>query len=164
MKLSPERSGHGPVELDDDRIGRPDGGVDRLDRGAQRTEAVAIGRGGVDEHGVEWQRAPVEQVGHLGQEDRHVVGAALVHGLARVGPDEQRAVTEVTGHLRAPDAARPFDVEVDHPDVAQLRRPGDQRIEQDRRGRSGTVDVDLVARADPGDGLIRGHQSHGDPG
>jgi hypothetical protein len=59
---------------------------------------------------------------------------------------------------------RPFDVEVDHPDVVQLRRPGDERLEQDGRGRSGTVDVDLIAGADPSDGLIRGHQLHGDPG
>ena len=52
-----ERPRHRPVELDDDRLRGPDGGVHRLDARAERAEAVRVGRRGVDEHDVERQRA-----------------------------------------------------------------------------------------------------------
>ena len=79
---------------------------------------MGVGRRRVDEDGVERQRPRLEQARHVGQEDRHVVGATLVHGGARVRPDEQRPVAEVAGHLGGEMRARALDVEVDDADVA----------------------------------------------
>ena len=40
---------------------------------------------------------------------------------------------------------------------------GDERVEQDRRGRRGAVDVDLLAALDAGHGLARWDDAHLDP-
>ena len=80
---------------------------------------------------------------------------ALVHRLARVRTHEERAVPEVAGHLRAQVRPGAFRVQVDDSNVLQLGRAGDEGVEKDRRGRSGPLQVHLVARADPGDRLIR---------
>ena len=153
MKLSPRVRGIDAVELHDHRLRGPDGGVHRLHAGAERTEAVRVGRGGVDEDDVERDRAGVEQVRDVGQEDRHVVGPALVDGRAGVRPDEQGAMAEVAGHLRGQVRAGPLDVQMDHPHVVQLGSPRDERVEQHGRRRRRAVDVDLVAGAHGGDRL-----------
>ena len=120
-KPSPSVRGMRPVELrDDDRRGRARR-VDGLDRDAQRTEAVRVGRRDVEQHGIERHGAAAEQPRHVGQEGRDVVGATLGHGGPGVRPDEQGAMPEVAGHLRREVGTRPFRVEVDHPDVAQRR-------------------------------------------
>ena len=94
-----------------------------------------------------------EQLGDVRQEDRHVVGPALVDGLARVGADEERAVAEAAGHLRRQVRRRALGVDVDDADVAQLAGAARQRLEQDRwRGRA-AVDEHLLAGRDAGDGL-----------
>ncbi len=151
----------GPVELDDDRAGGGDGRMHGLDRGAQRAEAVLVGRGGVDEGHVEGQDARAEQARDVGQEDGHVVGAAGVDRGPGVGPDEQGAVAEGGGHLRRQVRARPLGVEMDDAHVAQLRRAGHQGVEQDRRRRRRAVDIDLVAAGDPGDRFGGGDDVHG---
>ena len=132
-----ERPRHRAVELDDDGPRGTDRGVHRLDRRPERAEPVLVRRRGVDQHRVERQRAGSEQPRDVGQEDRDVVGAALVHRRPRVGADEQRAVPEDAAHLRREVRPRTLDVEMDDADVAQLRRARDQRVEQDRRRRRG---------------------------
>jgi hypothetical protein len=57
--------------------------------------------------------------------------------------------------------SRTFAVEVDDADIPEFRRAGDQRIQQDGRRRRGTMEVDLLAGADTGDGLRGGDDSHG---
>ena len=113
MKLSPSVRGIDAVELDDDGLRGPDRGVHRLDARAQRAEPVGVGRRRVDEHDVERQRAALEEARHVGQEDRHVVGAALVDRGAGVRTDEQGAMPEVARPSRARGAARALGVEVD---------------------------------------------------
>jgi len=54
----------------------------------------------------------------------------------------------------------PLAVEMDDADIVKLRRSGDERIEQDRRGRRGTMQVDLVTGADTGDSLSGTDDSH----
>jgi hypothetical protein len=44
-------------------------------------------------------------------------------------------------------------MEVDDANVVELRRPIDEGLEEDLRGCRGAVEIDLVAAADPGDGL-----------
>ena len=120
-----ERPRHRPVELDDDRLRGPDRRVHRLDARPERAEPVGVGRGRVDEHDVERQGAALEQPRHVGQEDRHVVGPALVDRGARVRPDEQRAMPEVPGHLRREVRPGTLGMEVDDADVVEA--PGRDR-------------------------------------
>ena len=151
-----ERPRHRPVELGDDRLRGADRRVHRLDADVP-SEQKPWASGGVTltrttSSGI----APrVEEARDIGQEDRDVVGAALVHRGAGVRPDEQRAMAEVAGHLGRQVRPRPLDVEVDDPDVVQLRGARDERVEQDRRRRRRAVHVDLVAGAHGGDGLRR---------
>ena len=144
---------HRPVELHDHRGRGADGRVHRLHAGAQRAEAVRVGRGGVDQDDVQRDRAGVEEVRDVRQEDRHVVGPALVDGRAGVRPDEQGPMAEVAGHLRGEVRTGPLDVEMHHPDVVQLGCTRHQGVEQHGRGRRRAVDVDLVAGAHGGDRL-----------
>ena len=110
---------------------------------------MGIRRRRVDEDRVERQRPAVEQVRHLGQEDGHVVGPTLVDRGPRVRTHEQRPVPEMGRHLRGEMRPRALRVEMDHPDVLQLGRPGHERVEQDRRGRRRALDVDLLAARMP---------------
>jgi len=94
---------------------------------------------------VDRERARIEQARHVREEDRHVVRAALVHGGTRIRPDEQGPVPEVRRHLGREMRPRSLDVQVDHADVAQLRRPCHEGVEQDGRRRRRAVEVDLLA-------------------
>ena len=55
---------------------------------------------------------------------------------------------EVARHLGRQVRARALGVEVDDPDVAELRRPGDERLEQHRRRGRRAVDVDAIPGPD----------------
>ena len=122
-----ERPRHRPVELGDDDVGRPDRRLHRLDRRAQRAVAVGVRWGHVDEHGVERQEPAREQVRHVRQEDRDVLGPALGDRRPGVRADEQRPVAEVAGHLRAEERAGSLGVEVDDLDVLRARAPARPR-------------------------------------
>ena len=153
MKLSPSVRGTARLNWTMTRFAARIGGVHRLDARAERAEAVRVGRRGVHEDVVERQHPGLEQPRHVGQEDRHVVGAALLDGRSGVRADEQRPMPEVPRHLRREVRPGPLAVEVDDADVAQLGRARDERVEQDRRRRRGAVEVELLAGADAGDGL-----------
>ena len=107
----------------------------------------------VDQDGVEREQAALEQPRDVAQEHRDELGPTLVDGRPRVGADEQRAVAEMRRHLGRQVRPGSLGVEVDHADVVQVRRPGHERVEQDRGHGRGALEVDLVARADVGDGL-----------
>ena len=121
---------------------------------------MGIWRRGVDQHGIERQDPLLEQLGHLGQEDRHVVSPAFVYRGSGVGSDEQGPMAEVSRHVRRQVRARALRVEVDHPDVAELGRAGNEGIEQDRRSCCRAVDVDLLTTRDACDGLGRPDDAH----
>ena len=121
---------------------------------------MGVGRRRVDEDRVEREQAGVEQARDVRQEDRDVVGAALVDRRAGVGPDEQRPMAEVRRHLGRQVRPGPLAVEVDDADVAELRRPRDERVEEDRRRRRRALEVDLLAGRDAGDGLGGGDDAH----
>ena len=104
--------------------------------------------------------ARVEESRDVRQERGNVLGPPLVDRGAGVGPDEQREVAEVRGHLGREMRAGAFAMEMDDADVPELRGAGDQRVEQDgRRGRR-AVDVDLLAGLDSRDGLCGGDDLH----
>ena len=105
---------------------------------------MAVGRRCIDQDGIEWQSARFEQARHVRQEDRDVVGAALVHRSPGIGPDEQGPVAEIPRHRRREVRPRPLDVEVDDTDRLELRGTSDEGVEQDRWRRRRAVDVDLV--------------------
>lgn len=132
--------------------------IDESGRGA---EAMGVRWRGVDQDRIKRQRPRVEQPRHIRQEDRHVIRGTLVHNGPGVGPDEQGAVLEVAGHLGRQVWTRPFAMEVDDADITELRRPSDDRVQQHRGRRRGTVEVDLVSRLDAGDRLLGTHDSHG---
>jgi RNA polymerase sigma factor (sigma-70 family) len=66
----------------------------------------------------------------------------------------------VRRHLGCEMRARPFAVEVDDAHVTKLGRPRDERVEEDRRRRRSTLEVDLLTGRDPGDGLGRSDDAH----
>src|SRR5688572_31399420 len=66
----------------------------------------------------------------------------------------------MAGHRGREVRAWTLDVEMDHPDIAQLRGPGHQRVQEDGGGRGGTMDVDLIARSDPRDSLLGRDDPH----
>ena len=105
---------------------------------------MLVGRRDVAEDGIQGEQVRIEQVGHVGQEDRHVLGPALVDGAPGIGADEQGEVPEVAGHLRGQVRAGPFDVQVDDPDVLELGRPGHEGVEQHAGRRRSALDVHLV--------------------
>ena len=101
-----------------------------------------------------------KEVRHVREEDRHVVGASLVHSLPRIGADEERLVAEVPVHLGSQVRARTLGVEVDERHVLELVCPLDERVQQDRwRGRA-AMNEDLLAGSDARDGLGGGNDSH----
>jgi hypothetical protein len=159
----PEGSWHRSVELRHHRLRGADRRVHRLDRRAERTEAVRVGWRHVDEHRVERKQATVEQDRHVTQEDRDELGAPFVDRSSSVRADEQSAVPEVRSHLGREMRPGAFRVQMDHRHVAQLRRPRDERVEQDRRDGCGALQIDLVARTDVRDGLFGADDSHQGP-
>ena len=109
-----ERARHRRVELGDDRSCGARRGQRRVDARAERAVAVRVRRRDVDEHRVERKDPGAEQLGHVRQEDRDVVGSPVVDRRARVGTDEERAVAEARGHLRRQVRRGTLGVEVDH--------------------------------------------------
>ena len=121
---------------------------------------MGIRRRDVDQHGIERQDPLFEELGHLGQEDRHVVSPPFVDRGAGVGSNEQGPMAEVSRHVRCQVRAGALRVEVDHPDVAELGGAGHEGIEEDRRSCRRAVDVDLLAARDACDGLGRPDDAH----
>ena len=156
-----QRAGHRGVELDDDRPGGPDRGMHRLDGRPERAEAVGVWRCRIDEDGIERQQAPVEQARHVREEGRDVIGTSLGDRSARVRADEERLVPEMWCHLGRKMRPGPLAMEVDDADVGELRRSRHEGVEQDRRRRRRTLQVELLPGRDPGDGLGRGDDAHG---
>ena len=121
---------------------------------------MGIRAGEIEQHGIEREHAAREQLGHVREEDRHVVGAALVHRGPGVGADEQRAMAEAGRHLRLQMRRRSLDVEVDEADVAELPRSSRERVQQHRRRCRAAMNEDLLAGADACNGLIGADDSH----
>ena len=121
---------------------------------------MAVGRRNVDQHGVQGQDAAPEERRRVGQESGYVFGPALVDRPPRVGADEQGAVEEVAGHLGREVRSGALDVEVDDLDVLELGRARDECLEQHLGYRRGAMDVDLLAGAYAGDGLLGGNDAH----
>jgi hypothetical protein len=84
-----------PVELRDDQLRAPRGGEHDIHADAETDEAVIVGQRRLDERHVDRDQPAAEQLGHLGQEDRRVVGKPPVHRVAGVRPDEEGVVAEV---------------------------------------------------------------------
>ena len=116
--------------------------------------------GEVEQNRIEWEHAAREQLGHVGEEDRHVIGAALIHCDPRVAADEQGAMAEGGRHLRLQVRGRSLDVEVDEADIAELARSSRERLQQHRRRCRAAMDEDLLAGADACNGLIGADDSH----
>ncbi len=87
----------------------------------------------------------VEQARHVGQERGDVLGATLVDRRAGVGSDEQGDVPEVRCHLGRQMRAWPLAMQMNNPNIAQLRRPGHQGVQEDGWRGSGAMEIDLLA-------------------
>ena len=122
---------------------------------AQRAEPVRVRRRHVDEHRVERQGARPRTGPGTSERNTGTKSARPSFTACRaLGPMNRarcRKCGAISGARWGPGSLR---VEVDDRDVAQLRRPRDERVEQDLRGRGRALDVDLVAGPDPGDGFL----------
>ena len=155
-----ERPGHRRVELDDDGLRGPDRGVHRLDARPERAEAVASGGVALTNTTSSGSAPRLEQPRDVRQEDRHVVGPALVDGGPRVRPDEQRPMPEVALHLRREVRARALGVEVDDRDVVELLGARDEGVEEHGRRRGRAVEVDPIAGGDDARGVSGRDEAH----
>ena len=90
---------HFGVDLRDHERRGLDGREDHVHRDAQVDEAEGIGRRGLDEGHVDRHAPGSDHRRDLRQEDRGVVGAALVDRLAYVRADEECVVAEAVGVL-----------------------------------------------------------------
>ena len=155
-----QRARHRPIELDDNGLRGPDGGVHGLDAGPERAEPVSVGRRRVDEHRIERHGPALEQSRHVRQEDGHVVGPSLVHGGTGVRADEQRPMSEMAVHGRREVGSRALGMQMHDGHIAQVGRSGDQAVEQDRRGRRRAMEVQPLSGADARSCVLRRNQSH----
>ena len=114
----------------------------------------------VEQNCVELDDTTAKEVGDVRKEGRDVLGPALIDGCPRIGPDEQRTVAEVTGHLGRQVRPRPLGMQVDYSDVLELERARHERVQQDRRCRGSPVEVNLLAGGDAGDRLGGGGDAH----
>ena len=155
-----ERARHRAVELRDDGLRGPDRGVHASTRRAERAEAVGVGRGHVDEDRVERQHAALEQRA-VGQEDRDVVGTALVDGRRALGPMNRARWRKCGGHLGRQVRAGPSRVEVDHARRRAAPAPARRGHRAGPTASPPRMEVDLVAGPDAGDGLVALRRSAG---
>ena len=116
---------------------------------AEAAVAVRVGRRHLDEGDVNGHLAALEQRLDLTQEDRGIVGAAVVDGFADVAADEQGVVTEVAGHLGRAIRRRSQSQQVHDFDVVQrgARVPsGPRPALRVRRSRGGYTRAFLTPR------------------
>ena len=137
----------------DDGAGGLDRGAGGVDRDAQRAEPVPVGGRDLDQGDVEREQARPEELGHLREEDRKVVGTPVLDRLAEVRPDEDGVHPEAPGDGGGGVGGVPLGVELDDlhdPELACARRHG----LDEAAGRGGdAVDEDPVAGLDGVDGL-----------
>ena len=100
-----ERARHLVVHFGDHVPGAARRGQRAVDASAEAQVAVLVGRRGLDEGHVDRHLARGEQPFDFAEEDRRVVGAALLDGLAHVGAEEQSVVAEMAFVL-GPDIGR----------------------------------------------------------
>ena len=153
---------HRRVDLGDDHPRPPDGRLHALDGGPQRAEPVLVRGRDVAQHGVEGEQVGIEEMGHVREEDRHVLGATFVDRLAGVGADEQRRCRKWPAISGARCGPGPFDMQVDDADVRKLRRACHEGVEQNAGHSRGALDIDLVAGPDTRNGLGGADHPHPD--
>ena len=139
---------HLGVDLGDDRLRDLRRGLGVVDRDAERAEPVLVRRRDLDEHHVGRQVALAEQLGDLVEEDRDVVAAAVLDGLARGGADEQRLVVEAVGVLGPAVLALAHGDHVVDLDVLELARARHERVDQLERLAAGVREHHAVAGLD----------------
>jgi len=139
---------HVRVDLRDHRLCDLGGRLGVVDRDAERTEAMLVGWGDVDQGHVGGQVALAEQLGDLAEEHGDVVAAPVLYRLPRAGADEERLVEERARHLRLrvlPLAHGDHMVDLD---VLQLGSAGDERVDEVERLATGVGEHDAVPRLD----------------
>ena len=146
MKLSPSVRGIDWLSWAMTVFAAPDRRVHRLDRRAERAEAVLVGRAStLIEDRVERQDARVEEGRDVREEDRDEVGAALVDRLAGVRADEQGPVAEVAGHLGRQVRAGPRCAGGRPSRRCSSGARAHEGVEEQRRRGRGALDEDLLA-------------------
>jgi hypothetical protein len=147
-----ERARHLLVDLGDHHAGAVDRGARGVARGAQRAQAVAIGRRQLHQRDVERDRAAGEQRRDVGQEHRHEVGAALGDRDPGVGADEERHRAQPRRHRGREQRGGADRVQVVDAHAGQIGAR-DQRVDQRGRGGGGALQEHVGARGEGGDGL-----------
>ena len=122
------------------------------------TETVLVGRRDLDQGYVDRHLAGVNRLFDFAEEDRGVVGAALLDGFAHVAAEEQSVVAEVAFVLGAHIGRSPEREHVHDFNVVQFWGPFQEGVDQRLRGGAAFVNPDAVAGADGRQGFIRGSQ------
>ena len=140
-----ERPRHLVVDFGDDVAGAACRRQRAIDRRPQAHEAVRIGRRHLHQDHIERHGAAGEQIFDFAEEDRSVVGAALLHGFAHVASQEQAVVAEMPCEFGTRVGSVAERHHVNHFDVAQVRASFDQRLHEWRGSGTARFDPDAVA-------------------
>jgi hypothetical protein len=154
------RSRHSWIDLGDDdssAFHRREGDVDRRAKGA---EAMRVRRRYVEKSDVDRDRPFAEKARDVGEKDRNVFRAPLIHRLARIGTDEEGAMMKMPLHRAIEMRRWPFGMKMNDANARHFLCSPGKRLEQ-RRGRRGrSLYEDLVAGLDMGKRPIGVDESH----
>ena len=139
---------HVPVYLGDDQLGGFNRSLGDVHRDAQAAVAIVVRRADADERDIDREAVRPEEIGHLRKEDRRVVRAGLVHGVAHAVADEERVGAEITGILGLGVRSDAERQDVDDLGVGQVVAIGRHRPHQLLRLAAGRPDEHAVAGAD----------------
>ena len=146
------RARHLLVDFGDDEARAVDGGARRIDRRAERAEAVGVGRGQLHERDVERHASRREQRRNVREEDRHEIGAPLLDGRAHAGAGEQGDGVEALGLAGRRPRGVTREVQVVETDVLEVVARG-EGFEQGRGRRGRSLDEYPRAAAHEGEGV-----------
>ena len=118
-----------------------------VDRGAQAHESVRIGRRHLHQHDVERQSSGFKERFDFAQEDRRVIGAARGHGLAYVFAEKEAAMAEVALVFGLCVFSFAEGLHVNEFDIDELRRAGNQCIDQRLRGAAARLNPNAISGA-----------------
>jgi len=151
---------HVRVDLRDDQRRGLHRRLDDVHADAQAHVAVHVRRRHLNERHVDFHHAFAEQIGHVGQKDRRVIGHARVDRVAGIVADEKGVVPEVGLETNVGVGRHAHRPHVKNFGVEQRFRVGlnviDQQLDQALRLAAGRPDEDARATVDLGkDPLFR---------
>ncbi len=139
-----EGAGHVGVDLGNDLFGNSAGSQSDINADPKRAVAMLVWGRDADHRYVDWHLSLQKEMGDLAEEDRDVVGSALVHVGSCVARHEEGFVPHAfAGHVGCPAEGE----EVNNLDLLQIVASAEGVGQNDRLATVGS-DVDPVARFD----------------